>query len=205
MPKNKPRGNKQPWKGREGRRSKASEPVPDKLLPLMALADLRREQVSRMILTGATVREIIEGLHSLDSPILSPDSADGRWTPITIRHDLQVLRAEWRKNALEDVVEHKARQLAEIAHAKRWAWAREDLPSIIRLIRLDAEITGTLLIAGEQAPEWRDIARRMGLDPEALLRFVQEQMRSNLEQGRSLPAAQQIVDDPGSNGHEHAG
>lgn len=61
----------------------------------------------------------------------------------TISRDWKKIKAEWRKEAVEDVNEHFARQLAEIREAKRIAQAAKDRSEIRLLIQLEMKLLGT--------------------------------------------------------------
>lgn len=64
----------------------------------------------------------------------------------TINNDLKVLDQQWREHAAQDTATHRARQLAELEHVKRWCWmtAPDNPRPLIQAIKLDAQITGTL-------------------------------------------------------------
>lgn len=61
----------------------------------------------------------------------------------TISRDWNEIQEQWRKEAVEDVNEHFARQLAEIREAKRIAQAAKDRSEIRLLIQLEMKLLGT--------------------------------------------------------------
>ena len=98
-----------------------------------AVIAARRQQIARLRLQGATLREIQAQL-----------SVDGAPCALgTIHADLQVMEDDWRTAAAADIVEYKARQLAELAEIKRAAWADGKLMTVLAALRVEVEITGT--------------------------------------------------------------
>lgn len=158
-------------------------------------ADQRREHVARMILEGLTVRETAVALSQLDPPIVDPKTLKP-FTATTIQRDINKLRAGWREHALQDTIEYKAHQLAELSHAKRKAWEADDLSSIVRLLRLEADITGTIVQAGDPGPNWREICARLGIDPDRMLEFAKQQAVEAEMTRRQIgtPSSAQVVE-----------
>ena len=102
---------------------------------------LRREQVARLRLRGLSQREVAIALSKLDPPIVNVHGLP--YDVASINRDLKILEAEWRANAARDIGVHIANQLAEIAEARRKCWQKDDLPTLARFIKLEADIRGT--------------------------------------------------------------
>jgi hypothetical protein len=65
----------------------------------------------------------------------------------TVNRDIQVLNAHWREQASLDTQTLRAQQLAEIHQVKQYAWmiAPDNLHTLLKALRLEAQITGTIL------------------------------------------------------------
>lgn len=100
----------------------------------------RREMVARARLRGATQREIAIGLALIG--FVNPKTGEA-WSPATINLDLKAIQADWRKEAVQTIGRHKARQLAELQEARRQAWHDNDIASVLRAIGQEMVLLGT--------------------------------------------------------------
>lgn len=104
-----------------------------------AIEAKRLEYVAALRLRGRTQREIQIALaREMTNPATGEPYSLG-----TINSDLKKLERQWRKSAEDSIVEHKARQLAEIGEVKRQAWLDRDQSIVLRALDLEATITGT--------------------------------------------------------------
>lgn len=106
-----------------------------------ALIEQRREMVASLRLRQRTMREIAGDLERMG--IVNPDTGQG-FSYVTIKKDLDVLQARWRKSADASTSEHKARQFAELQTLKRQAWADKDPNLALRALTLEVKLMGTM-------------------------------------------------------------
>lgn len=139
---------------------------------------LRREAVASLRLRGLSQREITVALASQNPPIVNPTTGEP-YSSITIKNDLDALKAEWRANASVDTAEHMARQLAELWNIKRAAWGAKDpelaLKALDREMKLTGTVTSGLTVNINIALIERlvTVAKELAIDPnEALNQFV---------------------------------
>lgn len=106
-----------------------------------AIIDNRRRLVASLRLRGATQREIV---NQLDLNGQRNPKTGKPWSLGIVNSDLQALEAQWKSEAAKDISDHKARQLAELGEVKRAGWGVKDLSSVLRAIKQEAEILGTV-------------------------------------------------------------
>lgn len=106
---------------------------------------LRQERVARLRARGLTLRDIHTRLSNPESAlyIANPDTGQP-FDMATIQRDLARIRKRAAEQAQQTFEEYLAQQLAEIAEAKRAAWATKQLGVVVRLLELEAKLTGTL-------------------------------------------------------------
>lgn len=103
----------------------------------------RREMVSSLRLRGLTLREISAALAKQNPPIVNPTTGEP-YSDVTIKNDLDALKAEWRERAAETIDTHQARQLAELMEIKRAAWAGKDPELALKALAQEVKLLGTL-------------------------------------------------------------
>ena len=90
----------------------------------------RRRRVARLRLRGLSQREIKKALND-------------DWSLGIINRDLAAIRSKWQSEAIADINEHIADQIAQLAEVRRVAWQNDDLGTVIKTIEADAKILGT--------------------------------------------------------------
>lgn len=118
-----------------------------------AAIDHRRRAVTGLLVRGLTQREIEQAL--AEQKIVNPETGKP-YALGTINADVLAIRAEWRKEALAEITEHKARLFAELQEVKRAAWGISDYANILKAIKQESELLGTdapKQIAGSQTGE----------------------------------------------------
>src|SRR5262245_24471174 len=88
---------------------------------------LRRQEVARLVCRQVAQAEIAEQL-GVSQGLVSVD--------------LKAIRAQWRENAVAEIAEHHARQLAELFEVKRAAWAQGDLGRVLAALAAERELLG---------------------------------------------------------------
>lgn len=130
-----------------------------------ALIDRRRLRVAELVKRRKTQREIVDILTV--EGFANPDTGDP-YSLGTINADVKALRAEWKREARQEMDAHRADLLAEINEVKRAAWGSDitvkqesegdkpvpDLPVIIRALRLQAAVLGL------DKPEFDEVEER---------------------------------------------
>ena len=106
----------------------------------------RRELVSRLRLRGLSLREITAAMGREDPVTGEPAFLNPRTgKPYSIRMihlDVRWATELWMDNVIEAVSLQKGRMLAEIAEAKKVAWADRDLPNVLKAIQLETNVRG---------------------------------------------------------------
>lgn len=100
---------------------------------------MRRSHVAALLIRGFTQRQIVDGLREMAD--FNPATEEG-WTLYTVHKDIMHLRAEWQKEALADIIQHKANRLAELAELKRVAWKDKHFSLVLQIIRQENEMLG---------------------------------------------------------------
>lgn len=113
-----------------------------------ARIELRRAKVQQLSVRGLGLYEIIDRL--VDDGIINPDTKQP-YSIATISRDLTELEKRWKKRALADRDEHRARQLSELRSARREAWACGDYDAVRRSLQAEMDLLGT------KAPERQEI------------------------------------------------
>lgn len=142
--------------------------------------EVRRSRVAHWRLRGLSAREIAAQLAVEE--LVNPRTG-APWDHVTVFNDLRALTQTWRAEALGDTAPLKSRLWAELRAARRRAWAQEDLITVLRGIKLEAELLGL------NEPDRVDVEVRVrglalarGLDPEAAVdevrRILDESSRS---------------------------
>ena len=123
------------------------------------LIEKRRELVAEMRLKGFSLRRITESLAAgyVDKStgvvlgrIVNPDTNEP-FALKTIQDDLDVMKAQWRKNSEVSIEEQIAREEAKIDELERIAWAKGKYELIPRCWERRAKLKGL------DKPEKRDI------------------------------------------------
>lgn len=125
----------------------------------------RRELVARMRLRGLSQREITAALPTLDQPCINEESGEP-WSLATVNTDLKALQAEWRREAKKATEHHKARQMAELAEARRQAWLNNDMQSVLRAVGMEMGLLGT------EAPKVTQVTGRDGNDLRIIIDYA---------------------------------
>lgn len=120
-----------------------------------AIIDHRRELVARARLRGLSQREIVAGLAKAEC--VNPDTNEP-WSLGTINGDIKAMQGQWRREAAKSVTTHKARQMAELAEARRQAWANNDVANVLRAIGQEMDLLGT------EAPKKQEVTGKDGKD-----------------------------------------
>lgn len=122
----------------------------------------RREIIGRLRLRGMSTREIARELER------SQEYKDAGGEPVTqstVVKDLQAVRRDWERSAMQSASLHQQRQLAEIREARRAAWKNGDLAMVEKLLAREMDLLGT------KAPQrYQDVSH---LTDEELIRQVQ--------------------------------
>jgi len=139
----------------------------------------RREMVARLYSQGHTIRDIPHLLYALyveDQTEVWLVRENGKpWAKSTISDDLTALRADWREMAGQEVNDHIDRQLAEIQRLKRVAEAAGKIGIMRQLIETEMKLLGTGQVNVNVGTDWREVFRRIGLDPDSMLREALKQ------------------------------
>lgn len=117
-----------------------------------AIIDNRRRQVASLRLRGLTQREIMAALEK--NGVINPHSGNS-WQLGTINGDIKALEAEWHKEAIADIQEHKARVLAELSEVKRAAWGSKEYKTILDALKQERDLLG-LDMPTKVDVTWRD-------------------------------------------------
>lgn len=101
----------------------------------------RRRKIAALMLRGLSQREIQRALPMEPNPVFNRET--GKPYGIgTIHRDQQALKAEWKLSALEDLIEHKARHLAELQEVRRAAWNQNKLFYVLKSLEQEADVLG---------------------------------------------------------------
>ena len=120
----------------------------------------RREQVARLRLRGATLRQIaVELLPKLG--IVNPQTKEP-YSEVTIWKDIQALEKEWRAEAVKSRASHKAAALAEIREARKKAWVDGDLRIVKDFLKMEIDLLG-LDEPIQLQVDWRQELEAVGL------------------------------------------
>ena len=117
----------------------------------------RRELVGQLRAKGMTVREIAAALAASKDRI--------EVSHVTIASDLKALKKQWAANAEAYIGEHIARELAELAEAKREARQQGNLDTWARLLALEMKLLGTdapQKFEDWTGQDWREYAKQHG-------------------------------------------
>lgn len=85
-----------------------------------AMMEARRAKVASYKVRGYSLREIVE---ALDKDGLRNPRNGQPWSLKAVHDDVQELEARWRQNALADISQVKAAELAKLDEMEREAWA----------------------------------------------------------------------------------
>ena len=99
--------------------------------------DLRRLRVASLYLRGLSAQEIVLALpkNAIVDPLTRmPYGLD------VIHSDLGYLEREWEQESRLQPRERRARVLAELHEAKRAAWAKGDLGTVVRCLKQEADL-----------------------------------------------------------------
>lgn len=119
-----------------------------------AVMHARRAYVANLRLRGLTHREIVSTLekkHNEDVETNNPNPigcginprTKKAWSVGIINEDIANVEKEWKESALRDIIEHKARQLAEIAEVKKQGWSARKFDIVLKALDQEANIMGT--------------------------------------------------------------
>lgn len=151
------------------------------------LIALRREFVARFRVQGLTQFAIAQQLARVNDPAThKPVFNDGKpYDVATINRDCKALEVDWLKQSRESMEFYKARELAQVQEVIRLAFAKGDLPSVLRGIEIEAKLTGSLVDAGTagQGASLEDQIRAAGVDPVWLRETL---LARRLAQGRLI-------------------
>jgi len=110
------------------------------------IVDKRRELVGMLRLRGFSSRKIAQTLATGGEggkfKLLNPQTGEP-YSHVTIKHDIDALKAEWRESASAAIDEHQARQLAEIQEVKQMAWAQRNGGLALAAIDKEMKLLGT--------------------------------------------------------------
>ena len=109
-----------------------------------AVADYRRAQVARLLLRGLSQSRIAAALPKLDPPCVNPKNGKP-WSVNTISNDGDVLREQWRADALGDTWKHRGRLLAEAREARAVAWVNKDVALVYKGLEIEKDLLGLSL------------------------------------------------------------
>lgn len=142
----------------------------------------RREQVARLRLRGLSQREIANALAQMTPPIVN---AKGQpFNQAQISRDLDHVRALWEASATEAIDKRRARQMAELDEVRRKAWANNDMPSLLKAIKLEADLFGTLAPVKVDVRTWQDevigLLREKRIAPAEVVREYGESLAAEL-------------------------
>ena len=126
----------------------------------MAIIDRRRLMVAQLLLRGLTQREIIDALAK--QGMVNPKRKTP-WTPGTICHDVQAVRAEWLEQTAVTYNEYVASILAQIRAVRREAWREKNWDLVLRCLKQERDLVG-LDKAKVVTIDWREEARASGID-----------------------------------------
>ena len=117
-----------------------------------AIIDKRRTLVARARLHGATMREIVEALWKSNEVNVKTGNP---WSLRTIHTDLKAIQKAWQEDAMRDIAEYTAEQIAELREVRRKAWAFNKLDTVLRSLAQEAKLLGLdapdkLNIGGQQ-------------------------------------------------------
>lgn len=156
----------------------------------------RRELVARLRLRGMTLREIAAALAKQNPPIVNPDTGEA-YSDVTIKNDLDALKAEWSKNASVAIDEHQSRQFAELQEIKRDAWSQKNPQLALAALDKEMKLLGTMkqpsgihiTINLEVITRFEQVARDAGVDAsKALDEFTQMLQLNAQSAGHSKPS-----------------
>jgi len=99
--------------------------------------DLRRLRVASLYLRGLSAQEIALALPK--NAIVDPQTRLPYGLEV-IHSDLGYLEQEWEQESRAQPRERRARVLAELHEAKRAAWAKGDLSTVVRCLKQEAEL-----------------------------------------------------------------
>lgn len=99
--------------------------------------DLRRLRVASLYLRGLSPQEIALALPK--NGIADPQTRLPYGLEV-IHSDLGYLEREWEQESRVQPRERRARVLAELHEAKRAAWAKGDLGTVVRCLKQEAEL-----------------------------------------------------------------
>lgn len=105
-----------------------------------AIMAYRREQVARLRLRGATIRQIAYEL--LPKLGVINEQTGKPYTEATVHADIEALESEWRAEAIRERGAHKAAALAEIREARRKCWADGDMARVKDFLKMEIELLG---------------------------------------------------------------
>lgn len=101
----------------------------------------RRRRVAALRLRGLTGLEIVAALAHERDPIVNPKTG-APYDFSTVYRDLQYLEAQWSREALGDIAEHKGINLAETREARRQSWRDADLSGVYKFLKREADLLG---------------------------------------------------------------
>lgn len=131
----------------------------------------RRANVAKLRARGLSLRAISAELAKLDPKDINPDTNEP-WSIVTIKEDVDLIKQEWREQALLDIGEHISRQFAEIQEAKRACWIEKDLTNLAKYVGLEMKLLGTeapAKIDDWTNKDWQEYARANGLNFEDVM------------------------------------
>ena len=114
--------------------------------------DLRRLRVASLYLRGLSAHEIVMALPKngvVDPATHLPYGLD------TVQGDLLYLETQWESEVQVQPGVRRARVLAELHEAKRAAWAKGDLGTVVRCLKHEAELFDLDEVPEEGSPMLR--------------------------------------------------
>ena len=101
----------------------------------------RRAAVSMCKLRyGWSTRKIAEYLAT--QPTLWNPETRKPWSQDTVKRDLTILTHEWREAAVQDTDAFRTAHLAELREARAGAWRKDDIASVLRALKQEADLLG---------------------------------------------------------------